>query len=233
MDSIDNVISELMRLAKPEIIAFKEKKFGIKSKNALGVFQKEINLIAKGIGKKSELAVALFETDIYEAKVLSSKIFNPKELTKSHIRKWTVQFDNWEICDSFSMTLYAKSPLSIWVIDEYKNKEAEFEKRTAFATLAGFCSSDKKSSNEIFIAFFQDILDASNDERTYVKKAVNWALRSIGKRNRDLNKLAQKVAFSLSNSDNKTARWIGKDAYKELSNPSVRISDYPRSIYRP
>lgn len=229
----DVVLNKLKRIANLEVAVFKAKKFGISTNNALGVFQKEINQIAKETGKNSELAMALFKTDIYEAKLLASKIFTPKDLTKTLVETWTSGFDNWEICDSFSMVIYAKSPMACWVIDTFKNKSSEFEKRTAFATMAGYCMADKMAENEIFIAFFKDLVDASNDERIYVRKAVNWALRSIGKRNKDLNMLAQEVALELSNSNNKTARWIGSDAYKELSNPDVRISDYPRYIYRP
>jgi 3-methyladenine DNA glycosylase AlkD len=230
---LSEVLQKLKSLANPEVAEFKAKKFGIPSNNALGVFQKDISQIAKETGKNSPLAIALFETEIYEAKLLASKIFKPRDLTKSLVKTWTSEFDNWEICDSFSMAVYAKSPLAYWVIDSYRDRTPEFERRTAFATMAGYCSSDKKAENKVFESYFESIIAASTDDRNFVRKAVNWALRSIGKRNKDLNILAQELAQELSESKNKTARWIGSDADKELSHPGVRISDYPRHIYRP
>ncbi len=232
MESINQIVKRLHELGDPDIAKYKQKKFGVISNNSLGIFQKELNTLAKEIGKDSDMGRALFETNIYEARVLCSKIFNPKELAVSDIKKWTPTFENWEICDSFSMAVYAKSPLALSIIDAHKSKENEFEKRTAFATMAAYCMADKKSGNDLFIGFFEYIIAASTDNRLYVKKAVNWALRSIGKRNVDLNKQAILVAESIAQQDDKSAKWIAADAVKELSNPNVRISDYPRSIYR-
>ncbi len=230
--TVSVVIAKLEELKNPEKVIFKEKKFGIICKNALGIYMKDLNLIAKSIGKNSELAVALFETDMYEAKVLAGKIFNPIDLTPNLVSKWTVEFDNWEICDTFSMGIYAKSPLAESIILEYSSKVSEFEKRSAFATLAAYCMANKNGNNSTFERYFPLLEKAANDERLYVKKAVNWALRSIGKRNIDLKQKAISFSNSLLKLESKSAQWIARDALKELNSLNARVSDYPRSIYR-
>ena len=184
------VISRLNSLKDPEKVLFKQRKFGVVAKNSLGVYHKDLKILAKEIGMNSALAIELFDTDIYECRLMSSKLYRPKELTFDLVEKWTASFENWEICDSFSMDVYARSPLAVPIIDHYKNYESEFERRAAFATMAGYCMADKKASNDVYEQFLPWLLHAATDERNYVKKAVNWALRSIGKRNRDLNKLA-------------------------------------------
>lgn len=231
--SVEDILESLYALAEPEKVAFKAKKFGVVSDNSLGIYHKDLKVIAKDIGKNSELAITLFDQPVYEAKLLCSKIFNPKDLTFKLVNKWAKHFNNWEICDSFSMGLFAKSPLALQIIDNYKNKTAEFEKRICFATMAAYCMADKKSDNALFESFLPLIIEASNDERLYVKKAVNWALRSIGKRNIDLNQKATATAYQILALDTKAAKWIAKDALRELEGENVKILDYPRSVYRP
>jgi len=228
------IVNRLKDLADPEKVIFKKKKFGIAADNALGVYQKDLNMLAKEIGKKNAaLAIELFDTGIYEARCLCSKIFPPKEITSELMEKWVATFENWEICDSFSMGLFAKSPLAVPKINEWANREREFERRSTFATMAAYCMADKKASNEAYQAFFPLIKNAATDERLYVKKAVNWALRSIGKRNIDLNKQAIEVAREILEMENKAAKWIAKDALRELKGEKINILDYPRKIYRP
>ena len=130
------------------------------------------------------------------------------------------------------MKLFAPSPLALDIITIYSEKQSEFERRAAFATMAGYCSSNKTAENVVFTGFFKFIERAATDERLYVKKAVNWALRSIGKRNKDLLKEAIHFSEKLVQSQAKSAHWIAKDALEELTASRVRISDYPRKIYR-
>ncbi len=232
--TLEAIIKRLHQLADPEKVLFKKKKYGIVAENALGVYQKDLNALAKEIGKKdTELALALFDTGIYEARCLCSKVLHPKQLTSDLMEKWVVTFENWEICDSFSMGLFAKSALAVPKINEWANREREFERRAAFATMAAYCMADKKADNGVYEAFFPLIVNASEDDRVYVKKAVNWALRSIGKRNIDLNKRAIEVAEKILKTDHKAAQWIAKDALRELEGETVKILDYPRAIYRP
>ncbi|WP_439132101.1 DNA alkylation repair protein [Polaribacter sp.] len=226
------VIEELYDLEDQEKVIFKARKFGIISKNSLGVYHKDLKELAKNIGKNSELGIQLFDSGIYEARILCSKIFHPKDLNENLMEKWVRTFENWEICDSFCMGVFAKSNLALTKILEWSTREEEFQKRAAFAIMAAYCMADKTSDNLLFQQFFPMIIDASNDDRFYVKKAVNWALRNIGKRNIDLRQDAIKVANKMIQLEHKSAIWIAKNALKELQKESVRSSDYPRNIYR-
>ena len=148
------------------------------------------------------------------------------------MQKWVTTFENWEVCDSFCMGLFSKTEFAVAKILEWSERKSEFEKRAAFATLSSYCMADKKAANSVFEQFFPIIIREANDERLYVKKAVNWALRSIGKRNIDLNKKAILVSQTLVESNSKSAQWIAKDALREFEKPNLNILDYPRSIYR-
>ncbi|MFT4849108.1 MAG: 3-methyladenine DNA glycosylase AlkD [Sediminicola sp.] len=231
--TLDKIIRKLQALANPEKVIYKEKKFGVVAHNSLGVYGKDLNNIAKEIGKNNELAIQLFDSEIYEARLLCSKIFRPKDISEALMDYWTPTFNNWEICDSFSMGLYSKSPFAVKKINEWSTREPEFEKRAAFATMASYCMADKKAGNEVYEAFFPLIKEQATDERLYVKKAVNWGLRSIGKRNIDLNKQALFIAKEINQMESKAAQWIAKDAIRELEGEKVNILDYPRAIYRP
>jgi len=230
--TVDQIIDLLRAQADPDKIAYKEAKFGIVSHNALGIYQAELNEIAKKVPKDDFIALALFDSHIYEARLLCSKIFDPKNLTEALMDKWTETFDNWEICDSFCMGLFAKSKFAVPKAIEWSNRMETFVKRAGFTTMAAYCTADKVSNNETFQQFFPLIKRACTDERLYVKKAVNWALRNIGKRNSDLNLEAISVADDILTIQDKTAKWIAKHALKELTSEKVRISDYPRDVYR-
>lgn len=231
--STQAIISRLEKMGDPEKVAFKQKKYNIVSTNSLGVYHKDLKEIAKEVKQDDQLALELFDTNIYEARLLCSKIFNPKNLTEELMEKWVVTFENWEICDSFCMGLFAKSQFAIAKIKEWTKREKEFEKRAGFVIVAAYCMADKKARNEVYEQFLPIIYREVEDERVYVKKAVNWALRSIGKRNIDLNKKAIAEAKKIIKLDSKAAQWIAKDALRELEKESVNILDYPREIYRP
>ena len=225
------IIECLYDLQDAEKVIFKEKKFGIKSNNSLGIYHKELKMIAKDIGPNNELALQLFESGIYEGRLLCSKMFKPKDVTELLMEEWVKTFENWEICDSFSMGLFSKCEFALPKIFQWTQREPEFEKRAGFAIMASYCMADKKSNNKLFEQFFPIIKREANDERLYVKKAVNWALRNIGKRNIDLNKKAIIVANEILNYESKSAKWIAKDAIKELEKDDVRMSNYPRGKY--
>ena len=230
--TFDEIIAELHGLGNAEKVLLKEKKFGIVSKNALGIYHEDLKILAKTIGKNNDLAIKLFDSGIYEARILCSKLFSPKDITEDLMEKWVQTFENWEVCDSFSMGLFAKSEFAVLKINEWHLRTAEFEKRAAFATMAAYCMADKKAKNEVFEAFFPLIKKAATDERLYVKKAVNWALRNIGKRNVDLHKMALEVAHEILELDGKAAKWIARDAIRQLTKGKVNILDYPRAVYR-
>jgi len=228
----EEVIACLYDLQDPDKVIFKEKKFGVVSHNSLGIYHKDLKVIAKEIGRDNDLAIALFDSGIYEARLLCSKIFNPKDLTSELMETWVVTFENWEICDSFCMGLFAKSSFAIEKIKDWTKREAEFEKRAGFAIMAAYCMADKKSGNELFEGLLPILIREANDNRLYVKKAVNWALRSIGKRNIDLNKSAIATAHEILKLDSKASQWIAKDAIRKLEADKVNILDYPRAKYR-
>ncbi|MGB0883530.1 MAG: DNA alkylation repair protein [Flavobacteriales bacterium] len=228
----NEIIACLYDLKDTEKVVFKEKKFGIKANNSLGIYHKELKIIAKEIGQNNELALQLFDSGIYEGRLLCSKMFKPVAITEPLMEKWVKTFENWEICDSFSMGLFSKSKFALAKILEWTEREPEFEKRAGFAIMASYCMADKTSENELFEQFFPIIKREANDDRLYVKKAVNWSLRNIGKRNIDLNRKAIEVANELLKFESKSAKWIAKNALAELQKDKLRMSDYPRLKYR-
>jgi 3-methyladenine DNA glycosylase AlkD len=231
--TLEQVIKRLQVLADPEKILIKQRKFGIIAKNSLGIYHQDLKPLAKEIGPDNALALALFDCGIYEAKILCSKIYDPHVISSEQMDKWLLEFDNWEICDSFCMGFFAKSPHALSKAMVWSADESEFTKRAGFVIMAAYGFANKKADNALFEQFFQPIQDAAEDPRLYVKKAVNWTLRNIGKRNRDLHKKALLLAHTLLNMESKSAKWIARNAINELNKPSVSMLDYPRSIYRP
>ena len=226
------IIERLYELQDADKVILKEKRFGITANNSLGIYHKELKELVKEIGTDNKLAIQLFESGIYEARLLCSKLFNPKNITEDLMEKWVKTFENWEICDSFCMGIFAKSELALLKMLEWTERSSEFEKRAGFTIMATYCMADKKAENDLFEQFFPIIKREAHDDRLYVKKAVNWALRNIGKRNVDLNKSAIEIAKELLNFKSTSAKWIAKNALNELEKENKRMSDYPRSIYR-
>jgi 3-methyladenine DNA glycosylase AlkD len=233
LTSLDQVLGRLQALANPEKVIFKAKKFGIQTERSLGIYHKDLKELAKLVEKNDDLALALFDTGIHEARLLCSKLFNPKNITPTLIDHWVAVFDNWEICDSFCMSFIGQSDCAYAKIFELKHQTTEFQKRATFTLMVGYHFGHKKAANSDFEAFIPLIVQAASDERNFVKKAVNWALRTIGKRNVDLQALAITTAQELLRTEHKPAHWIAKNAIRELTAVKVNVLDYPRSIYRP
>ncbi len=227
-----SILKELRALGDASKVALKAQKFGVHTVNSLGVYQNDLNEIIKKCPKDADLAMELYTSGVYEAKLICAKIYPAKELSPDLMDQWTAAFDNWEICDTFCMKLFAKSVYAKDKIMEWSARQPEFEKRAAFATLAALTMADKKADNNFFQAFIPVIRREAGDGRHLVAKAISWSLRNIGKRNVDLKNEALKLAKELKNSENKSACWVGNDVFKELSSEKVRLSDYPRSIYR-
>ncbi len=230
--TLKNILDELNKLSNPEKIVFKEKKFGISSNNSLGIYHKDLKVLAKQIGQNNQIALELFDTNIYEARILCSKIYNPKDITLELMEKWVKTFENWEICDSFCMGFFAKSEHALQKTEEWSKNENEFIKRASFSIMASYSFANKNASNDIFERFLEIVEREVNDDRIYVKKAVNWALRNIGKRNIDLYKKAILSANRILLNKGKSAQWIARNALSELNKESLNILDYPRDIYR-
>ena len=197
-------------------------RYAIPSDNALGVAMRDIKALGQKLGRNQELAAALWKTEVYEARMLASFVGDPAKITPAQMDRWCKDFDNWAFCDAMSFNLFDRTP-HVWAkVVEWSSKRKEFEKRTAFALLWSLTMHDKRASDEQFIRGLALIEREAIDERNFVKKAVNMALRAIGKRNRALNIAAAAVARRLSDSEDSTAKWVGKDALRELTSHGVR-----------
>ena len=206
--------------ADPEKADFRKRKFNISAQGVLGIDNAQLKEYAKQLPKDPELGRMLFKSELYESRLLVSKLFPPKALSMDDVIAWTSTFENWEITDSFSLGIYARSPLALEIITFFAQDEGEFQRRTSFATIAGYCSKRNKDSNEVYLSFFEHIKAAAEDDRLYIKKAVSWSLRSIGKRNKDLCQQSIELAQELLESENKSAKWIANDVLKELLSKS-------------
>jgi 3-methyladenine DNA glycosylase AlkD len=230
---IDTLIALLEDLGNPETVEFKRKKYGIFASNCLGIYQKELKSLAKQIGPDNELALQLYDTGIYEAKLLVPRIYDPRAISKLQMNTWSREFENWEICDSYCMGFFTKSDYAIDKAVDWSVSNKEFVKRAGFAIMAAYGFANKNADNTVFEKFLKLVEREATDDRIYVKKAVNWALRSIGKRNVDLQHSAIDSAVRIAKSESKAARWIANDALRELQGENVKVQDYPRCIYRP
>ena len=196
-------------------------RYAIPSDHAYGVAMKDIRSLGKTLGCNQTLAVALWNTGVYEARMLASMVGDPQLLTPAQMDRWCRDFDNWAFCDTMSFNLFDRSPHAWAKVAEWSVRRKEFEKRTAFALLWSLTVHDKTADDERFVGGLALIEREAGDERNFVKKAINMALRAIGKRNRALNAAAIDVARRLAGSENASARWVGKDALRELTSPGV------------
>ena len=197
-------------------------RYGIPSDNASGVSVADIRLLAKRLGRNHELALALWETGSYEARMLTPFIDEPTRVTPTQMERWCRDFDSWAICDALCFHLFDKTPHAWSKLAKWSRRREEFVKRAAFALLASLALHDKTAPNAPFIKSFALIERAATDDRNFVKKAVSWALRGIGKRNPALNAAAIKLALRLAESSHPAARWTGKDALRDLATPATR-----------
>jgi 3-methyladenine DNA glycosylase AlkD len=196
-------------------------RFGITAGKAYGVSMANVQSIAKSLGRNHPLALALWDTGWYEARLLTSFVDEPEQVTAAQMDRWCHDFDNWGICDTVCFHLFDRTPFAWKKVAQWHNRREEFVKRAAFALLASLALHDKRTGDQPFIDSLAFIERAANDERNFVKKGVSWALRLIGRRNAALNAEAVKVARRLSSSSERAARWIGKGAVRELTGPAV------------
>ncbi len=198
-------------------------RFGIRPKTKVfGVPIPELRKIAKKIGKNHELALELWDSKIHEARILAGFIDQPELVSEKQFEKWVKDFDSWDVCDQVCSNLLDKTKFAYRKIFELSRRDEEFVKRTAFTLIACLSVHDKKMQDKDFIKFLPIIKKAADDERNFVKKAVNWALRQIGKRNIRLNKKALKVAREIEKMDSKSARWIARGAIRELTSKKIQ-----------
>jgi len=221
MASVNDVLDRLHSKARPEQLQGMAK-YGMTVQRRLGVSVPDMRELAKEIGSDHRLALDLWRTGIAEARIVAAMVGDPAELTEEQMEDWVKDIDSWDVCDQVCMNLFEKSPLAWKKIHDWSLREGEFVRRTAFALIACLAWHDKKANDEKFVELLPVIIRGATDGRNFVKKAVNWALRNIGKRNLDLNHAAIDAAKEIRQLDSKAARWIATDAIKELESEAVQ-----------
>ena len=219
--SAESVIDELRSKANPEVVEGMAR-FGISSKNTLGLSVPTLRAMAKKLGKDHGLAQALWRSGIHEARILAAMVDEPAKVTERQMERWVADFDSWDVCDGCCGGLFDKTTFAYAKALEWSNRSEEFVKRAGYALMAELAVHDKGASDGAFLRFFGAIESGSTDNRNFVKKAVNWALRQIGKRSLKLNAEALRLARRISKTDNSSARWVASDALRELSSEAVQ-----------
>ena len=197
-------------------------RYGIVARRAFGVPVGTLLALAKRLGKDHALAAALWESGWYEARMLAAMVDDPRQVTRRQMNAWAAGFDNWGICDTVCWHLFDYTPFAWEKARQWSTSPREFVKRAGFAMMAGQAGHNKTATDAQFLALLPLIEKGARDERNFVKKAVNWALRRIGRRNLALNAAALAVARRLAASEETSCRWVGKDALRELASPKVR-----------
>ena len=219
--SVEAVLEQLKLRGDPENIKGMSR-FGMATDQRLSVPVPEMRKIAKRVGKDHALAVALWKTGVQEARIVAALIDVPEEVTEYQMETWVGDLNSWDACDQVCLNLFGKTPYAQQKISEWSRREGEFVKRAAYAIIAGLAWHDKKAADDQFIGYFPVIKSGATDERNFVKKAVSRALRTIGKRNLELNKAAIQVAREIQEFDSRAARWIASDTLRELEGERVQ-----------
>ena len=217
------VLETLKKLSRPENIAGMAR-FGINTQNNLGISIVALRTLAKKIGTDHALAKHLWDSGIHDARLLATLVDDPRLVTQQQMDRWVSAFDSWDVCDQCCNNLFYKTPYAYDKIDQWCTKDQEYVKRAGFTLIAVLAVHDKQASDERFEHFFPLIVKGATDSRNYVKKAVNWALRQIGKRNTTLNKRALALARDLKQQESPAARWIATDAIRELTSDKIQHS---------
>jgi len=221
MAYVDNMIDKLKSKAQPENLEGMTR-YGIPPEQRLCIPVPDLRKLAKEIGRDHKLALGLWRSGIGEARILAAMIDEPDKLTEEQMEDWVKDINSWDICDQVCMNLFSKNQLAWRKIIDWSEREEEFVKRTAFSLIACLAWHAKKASDDEFIELLPIVVREATDERNFVKKAVNWALRNIGKRNLNLNKAAINTAKEIQQLDSRAARWISSDAIRELESDAVQ-----------
>ncbi len=197
-------------------------RYGITPAHAYGVKIPHLRKIAKEAGRNHALALKLWAKDTRETRILAAMTDEPDKVTERQMERWVGKFDYWEICDQVIMNLFDRTPLTWKKASEWPEREEEFVRRAGFSLIARLAWTDKKATDKDFDKFFPLIRKHSVDGRDMVKKAVNWALRQIGKRNPALNRKAVALAKEIAKLDSKAAKWVASDALRELQSDAIQ-----------
>ena len=217
----NEVLKKLKSHSNPEAVKGMAR-FGINPKGTYGVSIPTLRKIAKELGKNHSLSQELWESGIHEARILASMIDIPEKVTATQMDRWVRDFDSWDVCDQCCSNLFDKTRLAYLKALEWSSRPEEFAKRAGFALMAALAVHDKQAPNARFLEFLKAIELQALDERNFVKKAMNWALRQIGKRNFELNRAAVKTGERIQKMSSKSARWIASDALRELNSTPVK-----------
>ena len=217
----DEVLRELKSVADPKVRA-KLSYFGVNVPKAYGISTPVLHDFARHIGKNQLLAEELWSSRIHEARILATLIGKSEKVTAAHMERWVREFDSWDVVDAACCYLYAGAKPAWDKVHEWSSRSREFEKRAAFSLAAYLSYKDKTADDARFEEVLSVIEREANDDRNFVRKAVNWALRNIGKRNLRLNAAAIRSAERIRHQESRTARWIAADALRELKSAAVQ-----------
>lgn len=221
MKETEEILSVLKKNGKKENLEGMAR-FGIRFDEAYGCNIPLLRNLAKSYRKNHELALELWKTGIHEARIMAFLIDDPAKVTEAQAERWLKDVKSWDICDGLCSNLLDKTPFAYQKAVEWIKRDKEFEKRAGFVMMAVLAVHDKKQPDETFIEFLEIIFRNSTDERNFVKKAVNWALRQIGKRNRILQGYAVRTAEQILEKAGKTSKWIANDALRELRSEKTK-----------
>ena len=197
-------------------------RYGIDTSRALGISVTELRRLASGLGHDHELAAALWASGVHEARILASLVDDPARVSEGQMDAWVADLDSWDVCDAVCGNLFDRTPFALDKAVEWSAREPEFEKRAGFALMAWAAVHRKDLPDGAFASLLPLIRERSTDDRNYVKKAVSWALRQIGKRSPELNARAIRTAEQIERTDGRSARWIARDALRELRSDAVQ-----------
>jgi 3-methyladenine DNA glycosylase AlkD len=197
-------------------------RFGIDTTRAVGVTVTELRRFARDLGHDHELAAALWASGVHEARLLASLVDEPAMVSEAQMEAWVADLDSWDVCDGVCGNLFDRTPFALDKAVEWSSREPEFQKRAAFALMASAAVHRKDLPDAAFASLLPMIRAQAIDERNYVKKAVSWALRQIGKRSPGLNSQAVRTAERIERIDSRAARWVARDALRELRSDAVQ-----------
>jgi 3-methyladenine DNA glycosylase AlkD len=219
--SVGRVVDELRRLGSRRNVEGMAH-FGIRAEKVFGVSKPKLDALARQIGKNHALGLALWSTGIQDAKILAGLISEPGKVTAAQMELWVRDFDNWDSCDGTCCHLFVFADAAWPKAFAWTKRKEEFQKRAGFALAAYLAYRDKSTGDGKYLSFLKVIEREADDERNFVRKAVNWALRNIGKRNLRLNRAAVATARRLPGKESRAARWIAADALRELEDEAVQ-----------
>jgi len=215
------IIRRLESLANPEAVKGMAR-YGINPDKTYGVSIPNLRAIAKEAGRDHALAQQLWDSGVHEARILASMVDDSKMVTEEQMESWVKDFDSWDVCDECCMNLFQNTKFAYQKAVEWSARDEDFVKRAGFVLMARLAVSDKKAEDSRFEDFLPIIKREAYDNRNFVRKAINWALRQIGKRNLNLNQIAIKTAEELQQLDSQSAKWVASDAIRELTSQAIQ-----------